>query len=194
MAEEPSVDDRQLLQRMRRGDQSAFAAVYECYQGRIFRFALHMTGSRTIAEEVTQEAFMRLIRKPKAFDPNKGSLSAYLFGVARNLARRTKDKECAAAFVEDCDELDLAEAPDAAIDEVLSSAESLDLLRKALLGLPEAYREAVVLCDLEEMSYGQAARVMDCPPGTVASRLHRAHGMLRAKLNRAVDKSCRRGA
>ena len=78
MAEEPSVDDRQLLHRMRRGDQSAFAVVYECYQGRIFRFALHMTGSRTIAEEITQEVFLLLIRKPAAYDPSKGSLSAYM--------------------------------------------------------------------------------------------------------------------
>jgi RNA polymerase sigma-70 factor (ECF subfamily) len=192
MAEEPSVDDRQLLHRMRRGDQSAFAAVYERYQGRIFRFALHMTGSRTIAEEITQEVFMLLIRKPAAYDPNKGSLSAYMFGVARNLARRTKGKESTEVFVDDCDEVELVEAPDAAIDEVLSSAESLDLLRKALLGLPELYREAVALCDLEEMSYEQASRVMDCPPGTVASRLHRAHGMLRSKLNRVFAKGCQR--
>lgn len=190
MAEEPSVDDRQLQHRMRRGDQSAFAAVYEFYQGRIFRFALHMTGSRTIAEEITQEVFLLLIRKPTAYDPSKGSLSAYMFGVARNLARRTKGKESAKAFVDD--ELELVEAPEAAIDDVLSSTESLDLLRKALLGLPELYREAVVLCDLEEMSYEQASRVMECPPGTVASRLHRAHGMLRAKLNRVSAKGCQR--
>lgn len=192
MAEEPSVDDRQLLHRMRRGDQSAFAVVYECYQGRIFRFALHMTGNRTIAEEITQEVFMLLIRKPTAYDPSKGSLSAYMFGVARNLARRTKGKEAAEALVNNCNELELVETPEAGVDEVLSGTESLELLRKALLGLPETYREAVVLCDLEEMSYEQASRIMDCPPGTVASRLHRAHAMLRAKLNRVSPKGCQR--
>lgn len=192
MTEEPSVDDRQLLYRMRQGDQSAFAAVYECYQGPIFRFVLHMTGSRTLAEEITQEVFMLLIRKPTAYDPVKGSLSAYMFGVARNLARRTKGKESVEALVDNCDELELLEASEAAIDEVLTSTESLELLRKALLGLPELYREAVVLCDLEEMSYEQASRVMGCPAGTVASRLHRAHGMLRSKLSRVYARDCQR--
>ena len=192
MAEEPSLDDRQLLLRMRRGDESAFATLYERHQGPTFRFVLHMTGSSTIAEDITQEVFMVLIRKTNAYNPSKGSLAGYLFGVARNLARRAMRNEYTDGFVEDGEEVELAQALDAGVDEILSNAESLDLLRKALLGLPELYREAVVLCDLEEMSYEQASRVMDCSPGTVASRLHGAHDLLRTKLSRVANSCCQR--
>ena len=58
----------------------------------------------------------------------------------------------------------------------------LDSLRRALLALPELYREVVVLCDLEEMTYADAAAVLECSAGTIASRLHRAHNILRARL------------
>jgi RNA polymerase sigma-70 factor (ECF subfamily) len=190
MAEEPSVDDRQLLHRMRRGDESAFGALYDRHQAPIFRFVLHMTGSRTMAEEITQEVFMLLIRKPGAYDESKGPLAGYMFGAARNLARRAVQKESVEAFVDDPGGMELVESTDEGIDEILSNAESLDFLRKALLGLPEQYREVVVLCDLEEMSYEQASRLIQCPAGTVASRLNRAHDLLRAKLSR-VEPSCR---
>jgi RNA polymerase sigma-70 factor (ECF subfamily) len=73
-------------------------------------------------------------------------------------------------------------ASDSDLVECLSSAEAVDSLRRALLALPELYREVVVLCDLEEMSYADAATVLECSAGTIASRLHRAHNILRAKL------------
>jgi RNA polymerase sigma-70 factor (ECF subfamily) len=65
----------------------------------------------------------------------------------------------------------------------LSNAELIECLRRAVLALPEQYREVVALCDLEEMSYADAATVLECSPGTVASRLHRARAMLKTKLS-----------
>jgi len=178
---EPETGDLQFLRRMRKGDENAFGLLYERHQGGIFRFVLHMTGSKAIAEEVTQEVFMLLIRKPGAYDPDKGTLAAYLFGVARNLARRATHVT-PHVDLDEVEDSGQAPAQDADIVEVLSNSEALESLRKALLALPEEYREAVVLCNLQEMSYEQASAVMECSVGTIASRLHRAHKLLKTRL------------
>lgn len=177
------MDDLQLLRRMRKGDENAFGLLYERYQGPIFRFVMHMTGNQHSAEEVTQEVFMLLIRKLSSYDPNKGQLAAYLFGVARNLARRATRNNSFNVGLEDAADSDQTVSSDADVVELLSNSEALDSLRKALLAIPETYREAVVLCDLQEMSYEQASAVMECSVGTVASRLHRAHKMLKTRLS-----------
>jgi RNA polymerase sigma-70 factor (ECF subfamily) len=179
---EPETGDLQLLRRMRKGDENAFGLLYERHQRPIFRFILHMTGSQAIAEEVTQEVFMLLIRKPGAYDSDKGTLAAYLFGVARNLARHATRNIPPHVHLDDAEDSDQVSAQDTDVVEVLSNSEALESLRKALLALPEEYREAVVLCDLQEMSYEQASAIMECSVGTVASRLHRAHKLLRTRL------------
>jgi len=180
---ESDTDELQLFRRIRKGDERAFAVLYERHQGRIFRFVLHMTGNQSIAEEVTQEAFMLLIRKPTTYNPDKGPLSAYLFGIARNLAHRATRNNSFQVSFPDSDEFDQPTSSDSDIVQLLSTSEDLDSLRKALLALPEPYREAIVLCDLQEMSYEQAAGIMQCSVGTVASRLHRAHTMLKTRLS-----------
>src|SRR5215471_5847042 len=176
-------DDQQLLRQLARGNESAFATFYERYQGRLYRFALHMSGNSSTAEEVAQEVFMIVIANPKAYDPAKGSVAGYLFGIARNLTRRSMERS--QNYLPILDE-GVEEATDPADDldllAELSQAESLECLRKAVLTLPEQYREVVVLCELEEMTYPEAAGILDCSPGTIASRLHRARAMLKAKL------------
>ena len=183
MAESPP-NDQQLLRQLARGDESAFVTLYERYQGPLFRFALHMTGNSAMAEEVTQEAFMLVIANPKAYDPAKGSIAGYLFGIARNLTRRSLEQRSHdVAIIVD----EIAQEAEGAGDELdllaeLTRAESLEYLRKAVLALPEQYREVVVLCELEEMTYPEAAAILECSEGTVASRLHRAKAMLKTKL------------
>ena len=184
------ANDQQLLREMRRGSENAFRLLYERHQGALFRFVLHMTGSKETAEEVTQEVFMHLIGKPGAYDSNKAPLAAYLFGVARNLARRAVKNESSGVWLEEAEELDIA-VSDVELTESLSNSEALDSLRKALLGLPDLYREVIVLCDLQEMSYAEAAAIAQCSSGTIASRLHRAHDMLRMKLVRITAKDIR---
>jgi len=183
MAESLSLD-RELCRQLAKGREEAFGALYERYQGPIFRFAWHMSGNSATAEDVTQEVFMLLIRNPKNYDPAKGSLAGYLFGIARNLTRRRLDRSrLDAPLAEDwtdSNENELAGDTDLLGD--LTRSELLQCLQKAILGLPEQYREVVVLCDLSEMSYPDAAAVLECPPGTVASRLHRARLMLKARL------------
>ena len=178
---EPATNEVELLRQLAQGSEEAFRALYDCYQGRIYRFALHMSGNHSTAEEVTQEVFMQVISNFKGFDPAKGPLAAYLFGTARNLTRRTMRQ---LPREEELLEDDVMEpASDLDVLEELSQADLLEHLKKAVLALPELYREVVILCDLEEMSYPAAAEVLQCSPGTIASRLHRARTMLKTKLS-----------
>lgn len=185
MAESPSAD-QELLRQLAQGNERAFVILYERYQGPLYRFVLHMSGNTATAEEVTQEVFMLLMGKPKGYEPEKGSLAGYMFGIARNLTRRILLRSRLDQPIDD-DEFDAAGEPAlaSALDVLaeLSNAELLESLRKAVLALPEQYREVVALCDLDEMSYADAAAVLECSPGTVASRLHRARAMLKTKLS-----------
>jgi RNA polymerase sigma-70 factor (ECF subfamily) len=183
----PPTDDQELLRQLAKGNETAFRALYDRYQGPIYRFALHMSGNSATAEEITQEVFMLLIRNPKSYKAEKGSVAGYLYGITRNLARRSlqhsyRDVELSNGYKEG-EEHDLALASDLDVLEELSRREVAEFLRKAVISLPEQYREAVVLCDLEEMSYTDAAELLDCSPGTVASRLHRGRAILKTKLS-----------
>jgi RNA polymerase sigma-70 factor, ECF subfamily len=196
------LSDDVLLRRMSAGDEDAFTLFYRRKHPAIYRFALHMSGSPETAEDVTQEVFMTLIRNPSRFDPAKGSLSGFLFGIARNhLRKRWERDRRLVELPEGSEELaPLESATQAAsngngfrhsagspsgpgeADDHVASWEVTTRVRQAISTLPEAYREAVALCDLEEMSYEEAAGVLDCPVGTVRSRLHRARALLLEKL------------
>lgn len=178
-------DDSELLRSMLTGDEEALVLLYRRRQAGIYRFAYQMSGSPTLAEDVTQEVFLFLMRDGNLFDPNRGSLSSFLLGVTRNyVLRRLRGEHFLTSLSDDAD----AQAPDEPIANELSPlddltrTESIELVRKAVLSLPERYREVVVLCELQEMSYGEAAEVLDCAIGTVRSRLHRARALLLNKL------------
>jgi RNA polymerase sigma-70 factor (ECF subfamily) len=178
---EPVKDssDRELVDRFRNGDRDAFSAIYQTHHATVFRFALYMTGDRERAGEVTQEVFVWLVHHPAAFDPERGDLPAFLGGVARQMLRRRRR--------EDQRWLPLNEtAAGAAIPAEIAGSEDADELWKAIATLPERYREAVILCDMEEMSNEQAASVLGCAVGTIWSRLHRAHELLQRKLQSKV--------
>jgi RNA polymerase sigma-70 factor (ECF subfamily) len=166
--------DEELYRRMRGGDRSALAELYERLGARIFRYALYTSGRRPVAEEVTQEVFLRLIGTGGRFNELRGSLEAYLYGLARNLLRGMSWTTGIAAENEPVSTEDLLQE--------LMDDERTAALYEALSELPTGYRDAVVLCDLEERSYEEAARLMQCPAGTVRSRLHRARLLLSAKL------------
>jgi RNA polymerase sigma-70 factor (ECF subfamily) len=189
MNPQKDASDSELLQSMLAGEEEALAALYRRRQGGIYRFALQMCGSKTLAEDVTQEAFMVLIRDGQTFDPERGSLNSFLMGVTRNLLLRRLQRERFYVPMED-DSDDEATGPNsfAACDspigplDELSRSEAITSVRVAVLALPERYREVVVLCDLQDMSYVEAAEVLSCAVGTVRSRLHRARALLIEKL------------
>jgi len=184
MAIQPT--DSELVQTMRGGNRESFAELYRRRQRDVYRFALHMTGAADVAEDVTQEVFMMLMRKDNAFDETKGSVKAFLLGVARNYVLRRLRQE--RSFVP-IDAIDEAATTDAGANDSLNQSEAIMAMHTAVLNLPAHYREAVVLCDLQELSYAEAAEVLGCAIGTVRSRLHRARTMLIDKLRSAKDES-----
>jgi RNA polymerase sigma-70 factor, ECF subfamily len=185
MAQYASQTDDELLFRLRNGDEQAFVALYRRRQGALYRFATHMSGSPAAAEDITQEVFLALLREECGYDKERGTLSGYLFGIARKLVLRNLERGRADVPLEtDSDETAPREL--AVVDDPLAGLtrhEAIEALRRAVQALPRRYREVVVLCDLEELDYAEAAVVLGCPIGTVRSRMHRARALLLEKLN-----------
>ena len=183
--------DSELLQAMLAGEERALAALYRRRQGGIYRFALQMCGSQALAEDVTQEVFMVLIRDGQTFDPARGSLNAFLVGVARNLLLRRLQRERFYVPIDENSDDDAGTHESFLTTggplEDLSRIETINSVRTAVLALPERYREVVVLCDLQEMSYVEAAEALSCAVGTVRSRLHRGRALLIEKLRPARE-------
>ena len=184
------MDDAGLIALARRGDAVAFSRLFAGFERRIFRYAAHMCG-RDAADDVVQETFLALLRPstslsaggPSGYDSSKGTVGGYLFGIARHFMLKRLSAREVATF--DLDEHDERTAwPDdrpSALD-TLSREETIQAVRAAIASLPAAYREVVVLCELQEMSYTDAAAIAQCPVGTVRSRLHRAKALLMTKL------------
>jgi RNA polymerase sigma-70 factor (ECF subfamily) len=192
MTPEPKETDDELLLSIRSGDEEAFLVLYRRRQAALYRFALHMSGSASLAEDVTQEVFLAILREECAYDPERGTLSGYLFGIARKLVLRQLERGRSDVVLDQ--ENDDGGTPELALNDDplfdLTHREGIDALRRAVQALPRRYREVVVLCDLEEVDYADAAVALGCPIGTVRSRLHRARALLWEKLRQ--DRSPRR--
>jgi RNA polymerase sigma-70 factor (ECF subfamily) len=183
--------DAELVGRALGGEREAFEAIYRRYQAIVYRFARSMTGSAPMADDVTQEVFVALMRDLARYEPQRAGLSTYLYGVARNVTRACLRRE--QRFV-NLDEMSMERFdPADRGDPSAALARSLDLirLRKAIVGLPSRYREVVILCDLHGLSYAEAAGAIDTPVGTVRSRLHRGRTLLVERLRCAQPEGSR---
>lgn len=253
-----SLTDEDLLSAALAGDERAFGELYRRWQGPMFRFARQMCGADGGAEDVVQEVFVALIENGQQFDPARGPLAAYLYGVARYQARRRLRTDGRYTALDD-ERVDAEE--DGMTDDAIGDANfglgggssgrrgisssggassavspsggsasggfsngvsssggypsggpgvwstgvagphgnavvdlntdasavlerrlSIDLVHRLVLTLPVPYREALVLCDLHELGYAEAASALGCPVGTVRSRLHRARALLAEKV------------
>ena len=184
MLESPSRSDGDLLRLLSGGDEKAFLEFYRRHQGVVYRFALQMSGKTEIAEEVTQDVFMVVMNQGTRYDSERGSVAAFLYGIARNFVLRALDREKPYLAVLDDPAGDYGDriASGTDIFSDLARDERMETLRKVVLALPPAYREVVVLCDLHERDYADAASVLGCAIGTVRSRLHRARALLAEKM------------
>jgi RNA polymerase sigma-70 factor, ECF subfamily len=183
--------DETLLQKTMAGDEEAFTRLYMRLRGVIYRFARRMSGSSSVAEDVTQDVFLILLRRAELYDPRRGSLSTYLIRIARNEILRRLDGDRAYVTLAEEDSASGFSSDKNPDENLIVRAdplgnlmrdEEVESVRQAVLGLPLHYREVVVLCELEEMSYGEAAAALGCAVGTVRSRLHRARALLKQRL------------
>ena len=177
--------DVELLKRSMAGDEDTFRRLYERLKAPVFRYAFYMTGSQMCAEEVVQEVFIALLKDGNRYQPAQGDLPGFLFGIARNLIRRVKKRERAMEELPEDEALDrpCAGRPEAGdLLAQLIHEEGVERIRTAIAILPDHYRQVVVLCDLCELTYAEAASRLECAVGTVRSRLNRAHALLAQKL------------
>jgi RNA polymerase sigma-70 factor (ECF subfamily) len=177
--EHPMLTDAELLVLSLRGGEDAFTALYRRRQGPVYRFALQMTGSTAAAEDVTQETFLALLTHGGRYDVARGTVASFLYGIARNYVMKWLDRNRSVELEDDVPGVENL------LDD-LTRREAIEGVRRAVLSLPPVYREVVVLCDLQDSSYEEAAQALDCPVGTVRSRLCRGREMLARKLRVAA--------
>jgi RNA polymerase sigma-70 factor (ECF subfamily) len=181
------IDDAALLERARRGDEGAFSELFCRHQRAVFRYAVYMCGADA-ADDVVQETFMNVLLKSGRYDASKGAVLSYLLGTARHLMLRRLSRARSFSMQEFTEDLSAAGSieHDTPLDDFVRQ-ETIDVVRAAVQSLPPAQREVIVLCELEEMDYAEAANVMQCPLGTVRSRLNRARALLSRKLGRVTQ-------
>jgi RNA polymerase sigma-70 factor (ECF subfamily) len=177
-----SAQQDELVARIASGDRDAFARLYRECRPDVFRFALHMCGAAALAEDIVQEVFLAVIESAGRYQPGRSGVKPWLLGIASNHVRRWRH---ARVFLplpgEDSrDGRRLTTAPDPVGD--LTRRQRQAALSRAILELPVRYREAVVLCDIEELSYEAAAAGLGCAIGTIRSRLHRGRALLARAL------------
>ena len=172
------ASDAALAARVACGDAVALTPLYQRHRGPIYRFALLWSGSAGVAADVTQDVFVHLLTKAADYDPARGPLQPWLLGVARNFVHRRTGAD--ARYVANDDD---AEPPAPALDSptpetALAMQRDIARLRAAIAALPPHYRDVLVLVELAERSYADAAAICGCELNTVRSRLSRARGLL----------------
>ena len=180
MSEIDPSDDRidvRLLAEIVAGVEQAFVDLYRRRHHDVYRFAFAMAKSRSFAQDVTQEVFLNVLENAARFDGAKGSVRAWLFGCARyvTLDRLRLERRWTDAMPEEGATVDG--------DELCEADQRIERLHAAIARLPIEYREALVLCELQELSYAETAAVLGCPVGTVRSRLHRGRMLLATMLD-----------
>jgi len=204
----PASSDAELAGRLKQRDEHAFLRLYDLHRSTVFRFLMHMTGSIGVAEELTQEVFVVILDEMcngtiGRFDPKRGTQEGYLLGVARNLARTEQRRMHRLISLDNVIESPewerllntiFQENRNSDAAALMVSRSELRVIHRAILDLPQHYREVVALCRLQEKSYKDAALILQCSEGTVSSRMNRAKAILAAKLHRSGLNSATGGA
>ena len=182
----PAPIDAELLRDARAGKAAAFAALYRRHQGPLYRFALLRCGSADTAADIVQEAFMGLLTGRLQFDPLRGQLQHFLFGVARLMVLKHEEPRWRYVALPGEDEDGDAE-PELASDDAepltrLLGNEVAEEVRRALALLPPHYRDAVILYEMHDLSYQEIAAICQIDIGTVRSRLSRGRAALAKRL------------
>ena len=174
--------DELLLEKAGDGDQAAFLELYDRYREPIFRFAYRLLGSVEIAEDVTHDCFLSLIRKPENYRPERASLKTYLYAAARNLALKHFRDQGRETGMDEVSE-EPREASSRGPLRRLLDEELATLVREAIFSLPQLQREALILFEYEGLSLSEVAEIAGTDVGAVKARLYRAREGLRRILS-----------
>jgi len=176
-------DDSSCMARLAAGDSHAVHELYQRHGRALLRFSSAMCRSRQAAEDMVHDTFVALMRERILFDPTQGSVFGYLCGVLRHRVSRhfRQQRRWVALDTENDNSLAHLADTNGPADEIARS-EITAAFRRAMLELPLPHREVIALCDLEELPYATVAGILDCPVGTVRSRLHRARALLTIRL------------
>ena len=182
--------DELLLQRAAKGDQASFLELYDRHREPIFRFAYRLLGSIDIAEDITHDCFLSLIRRPEGFRADRAALRTYLFAIARNLAFKHFRNTGRETGLEEMTEEPQVSARQAPLRKLLDEELSAQV-RDAVFSLPALQREALVLYEYEGLSLNEIAGIVDADVGAIKARLYRAREsmkrMLRPYLNSNLE-------
>ena len=183
----PSSDDIEaLIQRCLRGDQTAWEKIVRLHWRRVFNVAYKFVGKHDLAEDLTQDIFLKVFKSLSTFD-RRANFQTWLISVSRNLCidhyrsvrkeRQTIDRDV------DANELSPIAAEPGPI-ATLEHRDRVTLLREALAALPATLRMAVIMRDIQELSYQEIATRLDLPEGTVKSRINRGRTELARQVRR----------
>ena len=171
------------------GDWGRLRTILEEAYASLYRYARALSGDASEAEDLVQEACKRALAAPNKPSPlTAGRTRAWLFRIVRNIwlnEIRRRSRRAESELPEEASLESAAPAPDALLARKLLQYE----VRQAIDSLPESFREVLVLRELEDLSYDQIAEILDCPAGTVMSRLARARSRLRLSLRRSLRAS-----
>jgi RNA polymerase sigma-70 factor (ECF subfamily) len=180
------LDDAALLQLVQGGDENALGQIYDRYGRLVYSLAFNVLGDAALAEETTQEVFLRVWRKADTFDPRQGKVVAWLAGIARHRAidiiraqSKRPEGNLSVWAVEDI--LGLKDPED--VEEAAEAAQRQERVRRALAGLPESQRQALAYAYFQGYSHSQIAAALNEPLGTVKTRIRLAMHKLRELLS-----------
>jgi RNA polymerase sigma-70 factor (ECF subfamily) len=194
MTDLPDLTLRDLLNRIDRGDDSALERLYRHYRRSLYAFVRHQIPDDAAADEIADDVFLVVLRKPTAFN-GSSSFHTWLCGIARNRCRdwwRKRGREDERSVAAD-GYLDSLAAADWQVLERLERDERDAAVRECIDRLPAAHRETVYWSIYEELSIDDVGARMNCPPGTVKSRLFHARAKLRDCIEGALGPEIRRG-
>ena len=180
--------DELLLEKAGAGDPAAFLQVYERYRDAVFRFAYRLSGSVELAEDITHDSFLSLMKKPENFNPSRASLRTYLFSAARNLWLKQLRKVGRESAIDDLEEDKFVAVGREPLRRLLDDELSLKV-KEAVSSLPPLQREALVLFEYEGLALGEIANLVGTDVGAVKGRLHRARERLRNRLRPYLNSS-----
>lgn len=180
-----AVDSAVLVARLAEGEAAALDELYRREAGPVYRYALALGGNAAWAADATQEAFVALASRPQGFDAARGTLGAYLAGVARHALAAQWRAQRQETPLEEGDDDDALEAAALSPEQLLVQVQDGAQVWSALRRLPPPFREALVLVDLQERPYAEAAQIAGVEINTLRTRLHRARQKLAAQLGAA---------